>query len=190
MGAPGQAMIRGQSDFARVYEEHVWAVYAFLAYRAGNRDTAEELTQSTFERALRAWPRFDRRRGSERGWLLTIAQHLLIDHHRRSHRSQAGPVDERQLPAVLGPEERYTASPELVEALAQLGEREREVLALRYGGDLSGPEIAALLGLSLANVQQITSRALRKLRELLEESELYQSASSAPSPISNKPTAR
>jgi DNA-directed RNA polymerase specialized sigma subunit len=42
------------------------------------------------------------------------------------------------------------------------------VLALRFGGDLTGPEIAALLDLSLANVQQIVSRSLRTLRGLLE----------------------
>ena len=45
--------------------------------------------------------------------------------------------------------------------------REREVLALRFGGDLGGPEIATVTGLSLANVQQITSRALRSLRTML-----------------------
>jgi DNA-directed RNA polymerase specialized sigma subunit len=43
------------------------------------------------------------------------------------------------------------------------------VLALRFGGDLTGPQIAELLGLTLANVQQITSRSLRRLRELLDK---------------------
>jgi len=69
---------------------------------------------------------------------------------------------------VAGPEERSSATPELIEALAQLAERDREVLALRFGGDLTGPEIAELMGLSLANVQQILSRSLRKLRTLLD----------------------
>jgi DNA-directed RNA polymerase specialized sigma subunit len=51
---------------------------------------------------------------------------------------------------------------------SELNDREREILALRFGGDLSGPQIAELLDLTLANVQQITSRSLRRLRELLE----------------------
>ncbi len=46
------------------------------------------------------------------------------------------------------------------------------MLALRFGGDLTGPEIAALLELSLANVQQILSRSLRKLRVLVEAGDL------------------
>jgi RNA polymerase sigma factor (sigma-70 family) len=159
----------GESDFARVYEEHVWRVYGFLAYRIRDRDVAEDLTQATFERALRAWSRFDPRRASESTWLIAIASNLLIDHHRRDRSDRIEEIDERVLPAVSGPEERLPASPELVEALTRLGERDREVVALRFGGDLTGPEIATLMDLSLANVQQILSRSLRKLRVLLED---------------------
>jgi RNA polymerase sigma-70 factor (ECF subfamily) len=161
-------MNRRGEDFARVYEEHVWIVYGFLAYRLRDQAAAEDLTQATFEHALRAWSRFDPRRGSERTWLLTIARNLLIDHHRRDHSSRIE-IDEGMLPSVPGPEARLTASHEIVEALSRLGDRDREVIALRFGGDLTGPEIAALVGLTLANVQQILSRSLRKLRSVLDE---------------------
>lgn len=156
-------------QFARVYEEHVWRVYAFVAYRLGDRLAAEDLTQATFERALRSWPRYDPRRAPVATWLLTIAANLLVDHHRRERHRRHEPLDELALPSVEGPEGRYAGSPELLAALAQLGEREREVLALRYGGDLSGPEVARVLGLTVTNVQQISSRALRRLRELLDD---------------------
>lgn len=161
-------MSRGQSDFARVYSEHVWPIYGFLAYRLGDRDVAEDLTQATFERALRAWSRFDRRRSTERTWLLSIARNLLIDHHRRERHRRTEELDAAPPPSVPGPEEHADSNPELVSALAGLNDREREVIALRYGADLTGPEIAELLELSLANVQQLASRALRKLREMLE----------------------
>lgn len=59
--------------------------------------------------------------------------------------------------------------PELVEALSTLSPRDREIVALRFGGDLHGPEIAEMTELSLANVQQILSRSLRQLRTVLEE---------------------
>ena len=76
-----------------------------------------------------------------------------------------------ELPASPGPEESaFGPDPELAAALGRLSEREREVLALRFGGDLGGQEIAAMLGITLANVQQLSSRALRKLRtELLAQ---------------------
>jgi RNA polymerase sigma factor (sigma-70 family) len=160
---------REEDDFARVYEEHVWIVYGFLAYRIRDRAAAEDLTQATFEHALRAWSRFDARKGSHRTWLMTIARNLLIDDRRRDH-SSGVEIDEGMLPSVAGPEDRPMASHEIADALSRLGDREREVIALRFGGDLTGPEIAEVLGLSLANVQQILSRSLRKLRSILDES--------------------
>jgi RNA polymerase sigma factor (sigma-70 family) len=163
---------REQPDFAQVYERHVWHVYGFLAYRVQEREMVEDLTQATFERALRAWPRFDPRRGSETAWLLTIARNLLIDHHRRDRSARVEPIEERGLRFVAGPEDDPVGSPALAGALTRLDERDRDVLALRFGADLAGGEIAELLGLSLANVHQIMSRSLRKLRSLLEDSEL------------------
>ncbi len=64
---------------------------------------------------------------------------------------------------------RAAGSPDLLVALEQLAERDREVVALRFGGDMTGQEIAQMLDLTLANVQQILSRSLRKLRSLLAE---------------------
>jgi RNA polymerase sigma-70 factor (ECF subfamily) len=150
-----------------VYDEHVWRVYGFLAYRLADRHTVEDLTQATFERALRAWARFDPRRASERTWLLTIAANLLVDFRRRERCVLVETIDDRWLAPVPGPESSALGSPELSAALAELTDREREVLALRFGGDLTGLEIARVLGLTEPNVQQIASRALRKLRTLL-----------------------
>src|SRR5690348_157192 len=124
-GKSAGAMQSEQSTFARVYDEHVWRVYGFLAYRLGDRDTAEDLTQATFERALRAWSRFDPRRASESTWLLAIARNLLIDHYRRDRVSLNEPIEEHQAPVVPGPEEQLMASPELVGALGKMSERDR-----------------------------------------------------------------
>jgi RNA polymerase sigma factor (sigma-70 family) len=162
-------MTGSQLEFVQVYEQQVWRVYGFLAYRVRDRDLAEDLTQATFERALRAWGRFDPQRASPGTWLLTIANNLLIDHHRRDHAGQSEPLQEAHEPAAPGPEARLGVAPELASALAELSAREREVIALRFGGDLTGPEIAALLDLTLANVQQILSRSLRKLRQALDD---------------------
>jgi RNA polymerase sigma-70 factor, ECF subfamily len=154
----------GPRQFAHVYEEHVWRVYGFLAYRLDDREAAEDLTQATFERALGAWSRYDPARSSVATWLLRIATNLLVDHHRRRVGREMPTGADLSSVTVAGPEERFAGSPELLEALAELSEREREVIALRYGGDLTGAQVAEVLGLSLANVQQINSRALRRLR--------------------------
>ncbi len=158
-----------QKSFAGVYETHVWRVYGFLAYRLRDRETAEDLTQATFERALRAWSRFDPTRGSQSAWLLTIARNTLVDHHRRGGPMIEQPLGEHGEPTVEGPEEATVRSSSLAQALAGLGERDRELVALRFGADLTGREIAQLTGLSLDNVHQILSRSLRRLRTLIED---------------------
>jgi RNA polymerase sigma factor (sigma-70 family) len=157
--------------FARVYDENIWGVYGYLAYRVSSRADAEDLTQLTFERALKAWDRFDSRRASVATWLLAIARNLLVDHYRRDHSQHQEPIGvDGSNDAALGHLELEPngVSPELAAALEQLSRRDREIVALRFGGDLTGPEIADLTGLSLANVQQILSRSLRRLRVELE----------------------
>ena len=161
-------------DFADVYKEHVWQVYGYLAYRVSTRAEAEDLVQLTFERALRAWHRFDERKGSVTTWLLAIARNAFIDHARRDSPRRTVSLDsesvsEADLPSEPSHETTSLGlSPELSSALDNLGPRERSVLALRFGADLRTAEIAEMLELSVANVQQILSRTLRKLRQQLE----------------------
>lgn len=167
-----------EETLARVYRENVASVFAFFAYSV-DAATAEDLTASTFERVIRSWRRFDRRRGSERTWVLTIARNLLTDHFRRQKHRQAVSIDEH--PRVL---DAFTSDPirdrldadELRSWLSLLGERERQVLALRYGADLTAADVAALLDLSADNVHQIVSRALRRLREEMGRQALSGSA--------------
>jgi RNA polymerase sigma-70 factor (ECF subfamily) len=98
---------------------------------------------------------------------------LLVDHYRRGGSVKEVPADEvalDELGHAAPPEESSLGlDPDLDRALGALSDRERELLALRFGGDLTGPEIAETTELSLANVHQILSRALRKLREELGE---------------------
>jgi RNA polymerase sigma-70 factor, ECF subfamily len=157
-------------NFERLYEEHAQALYGFLAYRTGNPVLAEDLLADTFEKALRARRRFDPRRGSEKTWLYSIALNALRDHLRRR---AAGERATEQL-AVGAPgvaddaEESLGRHDELTQALLTLTEEEREVVALRYGADLTVPEIAKLKKEKLTTIEGRVYRALRKLRERLD----------------------
>jgi RNA polymerase sigma-70 factor (ECF subfamily) len=103
---------------------------------------------------------------------MAIARNVLIDHYRRDRSGRDEPIgDDEAATDALGaepPAEPLGVSEELERALGSLGRRERELIALRFGAELRGPEIAELTGLTLANVQQILSRSLRKLRARLE----------------------
>jgi RNA polymerase sigma factor (sigma-70 family) len=167
-------------ELRRLYREHVDAVYAFFAYSVP-RPVAEDLTSGTFERVVRSWKSYDRRLGSERTWIITIARNLLTDHFRRQAHREVVSTDE--YPDLVesisvdgaGPERALSAEA-LRTLLAPLDERERTVVALRYGTELSAIEVAAVMGLTPANVHQIASRALRRLRDDLEAEALSDSA--------------
>lgn len=158
-------------DFGTVYERHVFQVYGFFAYRLSSKEATEDLTQMTFERALRAWGRYDARRASQATWLLAIARNLLIDFLRADKSAGQQNLEGEAERLGVEPVHNLGLSPKLERALAGLDDRSRELLALRYGADLTGPEIAEMTGLSLANVQQILSRSLRRLRAELEGAE-------------------
>src|ERR1700710_476348 len=87
-------MARDTKGFATVYDDEVWNVFGFFAYRMRSRADAEDLTQQTFERALRAWPRYDPSRASVGTWLIVIARNLLVDHLRAARGSRSQPLDE------------------------------------------------------------------------------------------------
>ena len=155
-------------ELRRVYRTHAQAVYAFLGYSVA-ADVAEDLTSATFERVVRAWPTFDPARASERTWILAIARNTLIDHFRRARLRNAPSLD--QHPALL---DRLATTEDALqrriridgarEWLETLDDRERLLVALRYGADLTTAEVAAATDLTVANVQQILSRCLRRLR--------------------------
>ena len=155
-------------NFTQVCHGQLDRVYGFFAYTLSSGADAEDLTQQTFERAMRAWGRYDGSRASPSTWLLAIARNLLIDHLRAAGAAQT--LGDEDLEGMPAPPDRPSLGldPDLERALAQLAPREREVIALRFGGDLTGGEIAELTGLSTANVQQILSRSLRRMRECLE----------------------
>ncbi|HEX8075710.1 MAG TPA: sigma-70 family RNA polymerase sigma factor [Thermoleophilaceae bacterium] len=156
--------------FERLYEEHAQPLLAFLVYRTGNRATAEDIMAETFERVLRARRPYDPRKGSEKTWLYTIALNRLRDHARRQ--AVESRAIERAVPVTAGEssggfdlvEERDS----LARALETLSDEEREAVSLRFGADLTVPEIAKLTREKLTTVEGRVYRALRKLREELD----------------------
>jgi RNA polymerase sigma-70 factor, ECF subfamily len=158
-------------DFRRLFDEHAEALFAYVVYRSGDRAMAEDVVSAAFERAYRARRRFDRRRGSEKSWLYAITRNLMLDELRR----QA--AERRAVERSVEPELSVTgldaaeARRDVRAALAALSEEEREAIALRFGADLSNPEIAKLLKLPLTTVEGRVYRALEKMRSRLEADE-------------------
>jgi RNA polymerase sigma-70 factor (ECF subfamily) len=140
-------------------------VYAYVAYRVGDGPDAEDITSSTFERAVRYSKSFDHRRGEPAAWLIGIARREIALHYGASP-DKPGEIPET---AVLGDLAMDSATRlDLQAAVSALEPRDRELIALRYGADLTARQIAELLELKTNAVEVALHRALGRLRERLD----------------------
>jgi RNA polymerase sigma-70 factor, ECF subfamily len=160
-------------EFERLYADHADPLLGFLVYRTGDRALAEDLLADTFERVLRARRRFDPRKASEKTWIYTIALNCLRGHHRRL-KAETRAMERSEVKVAAGGgdflwTETIESRDALGRALATLREEEREAIALRYGADLTVPEIAKVTRQPLTTVEGRVYRALRKLRDALDE---------------------
>ena len=140
--------------FERFYEEHRGIVLGLLSKRLG-RERAEDAFQDTFLRALRAYPSLRDGRNL-RAWVLTIAENVATDEHRRTKPRGEMPDQESwdSLPPVA----------EIGHLVAALPPTERAAVVLRYGYDLDYDRIGAVLGSSTDAARQAASSGVRRLR--------------------------
>jgi RNA polymerase sigma factor (sigma-70 family) len=144
--------------FQRFLDDHRAAVYRFLVAAVG-RDAADDCFQETFLAAMRAYPRL-RRGSNHRAWVLTIAHRKALDHFRARSRA-AVPVE--HLPEVAV----YDAEPpddETWTRVRALPPKQRAAVLLRYAGDLTHREVAAVLDCSEEAARRSAHEGLKKLR--------------------------
>jgi RNA polymerase sigma-70 factor (ECF subfamily) len=151
-------------------------VYSYVAYRVGDGVHAEDITSETFERALRYRKRYDERRGSPISWLIGIARRVIADHVAGQH-AHAAEVPELAADGAF--EEQVASRLELRAAVRELPERDQELIALRFGADLTAKQIARVLGLRTNTVEVSLHRALMAMRRALEHEQRATDAGAA-----------
>jgi RNA polymerase sigma-70 factor, ECF subfamily len=145
----------------------IGSVYGYVAYRLGDGPDAEDVTSDTIERAVRYRSSYKRKDGEPIQWLIGIARRCIADHLKRAGRTAPDDAIDDWASDRTEP---VAARLDLRRALHVLDERERELVALRYGADLSARQIADLLFLRTNTVEVALHRALGKLRAELDES--------------------
>lgn len=153
-------------DWDAVYADQLPRVYNYLRFRLGVETEAEDLTARAFEKAWRARARYRRDVAGFSTWLFRIAHNVGIDYlrARREHVS----IDDTAEPAAATTPEgevEHASDLERLAALCEgLADRDRELIALKYGAELDNRSIARLTGLSETNVGTILYRAVATLR--------------------------
>ncbi len=157
-------------QFGSLYEEYLPKVFRYVNYRVGNRTSAEDLTSDIFNKALSGFAKYDSGKAAFSTWIFSIARYALIDYYRKRDRKQKFQKETApDIPAFsTSPEEEISRSEEihkLYECLSMLKPNERELISLKFSGEMTNREIARITGLSESNVGTILCRAVRKLRD-------------------------
>ena len=162
--------------FSVLYEEHVEKVYRYIYMRVGQVEEAEDLTQEVFLHALKAIASYHERGGLFVSWLLRIAHNLIIDYYRQQKGrkvillSQEEGIDAVTLSTGQAERaEQHMEALELKRAIDKLPPRQKQVILLRFGAELSISEAAVVLGKSEGTVKKLQYEALAKLRKLMNE---------------------
>jgi RNA polymerase sigma factor (sigma-70 family) len=135
--------------FERLFRECAADVHGYAISLLGDRAGAEDVTALAFERMYRSRARLDRSRGTPRAWLFTIVRNAALDELRRRRRQSLDahapePVAGEPSQAIEHAERRATVQA----ALLELSPREREVVLLKFHGQLTNGELARVLGIS------------------------------------------
>lgn len=155
-----EAAQRGdRSAFGLLYEHYSRMVHAVLLTRVHRQET-DDLVHEVFLQAWKALPML-REPAAFPGWLARIARNKAMDHYRRGH-------EEEELPVTLEGGGRPGEDGQYILAMVRsLPEAYRETLLMRLVEGLTGPEIAALTGLTHESVRVNLSRGMKMLREKL-----------------------
>ena len=145
-------------------EELIRRVYAYVAARIGDGPDAEDVTSEAFERALRYRRSYDAAKGEPVTWLFGIARRVIGE---RAPARRALPLPLVDTPAPGDMETETVNGLTVSAAVGRLGDREQELIALRYGSDLTARQIADLLGMRTNAVEVALHRALAHLRVFL-----------------------
>lgn len=164
-------------EFAAQYRRYLPQVLNFIRLRVPDEFVAQDLTSATFEQAFR---KINQLRSADAfgGWLFRIARNEVGQYYRRRrpHASLDNLLDlpgrGESPPEIAAQREELAA---VLVAIANLPEREQEIIALKFAAGLSNREISQAMSLSESNVGVILFRAIRKVRDRLQVADATES---------------
>ncbi len=152
-------------------------MFAYLIQALGDRSAAEDVRQQVFAEIWQRAGSYDPERAGLLTWVLMMARSRAIDHMRRRRRTPepreparvASLADART--ARVSPTDMVIERWRVAHLLKQIPREEAELLRMRFYEDLSQTEIAGRTEIPLGTVKMRMTRALTRLRDLIDEEE-------------------
>jgi RNA polymerase sigma-70 factor (ECF subfamily) len=161
-----------QEAFAQLYEEYFDKIYRYVAFKIGDRTEAEDMTQQVFLKALQSISSFKWKGIPFSAWLYRIAHNQVVDYLRKKKRHPATIPDESLVSSGRDSNPQLIAEhsldiEQLLEATKRLTEAQREVISLRFTGELSTAQVSKIMGKSQGAVKALQHSAIVALRKAL-----------------------
>jgi RNA polymerase sigma-70 factor (ECF subfamily) len=168
-----QAQAGDSSAFGRLYEMYYDQIHRYVAFKCGNQLEAEDLTGEVFLKMIESINKFKFKGFPFTSWLYRIAHNTVIDNFRRKGRRPTVPLDDFIAATTAGESdlERHAevswTMREVVRAMEDLTDLQREVITLRFAGGLSVAETASAVGRKENAVKALQHAGIRKLRQIM-----------------------
>lgn len=158
---------RGElSAFTRIYDRYFKKIYDFIYYKTLNRESAEDITSTTFLKAIEKVDTFDSDRGSVRSWLFKIAENSVKDFFKKQ-KHELDIDDVWELSCTDNIEDlliRNDAIDNVRHFLQLLPEKKRDIVIYRVWQGMSYNEIADITGMSTASCKMSYYRTIEELK--------------------------
>jgi RNA polymerase sigma-70 factor (ECF subfamily) len=161
-----------QVALTRLYEENFDKIYRYVVLKIGDRTEAEDMTQQVFLNAIQSISSYNWKGMPFSSWLYRIAHNQIVDHLRKKSKRLTVPLDEAMPAQAEDPRrtaEQKIEIEEIIVATRDLTPAQREVISLRFGGELSVAEVAKTIGKSEGAVKALQHSAIAALRKALGE---------------------
>lgn len=172
MNSNSISVSKAPSDvYSQIYNEYFPKLYKYTLYRVGDVDLAEDLVSEVFEKVLVKFHTYNPSKGKFSTWLFTIANNVIINYFKKNTRyGETSDLEKIELKYRL---EDLIIDRELKEYLLKammcLDDRQRNIIALKFGACLTNRQIALMIDLSESNVGTILYRSIKKLRDILKK---------------------
>lgn len=160
-----------KNAYGELYKQYYARIYRYCRLNLYNQHTADDVCQEVFIRAWKALPKFTLKDGGTfQAFLFRIARNLIIDLSRKKKEVSIESVGEisKEENLIEGITQKENIE-KVRNALAKLGEVDRQIIILRYFEEMSHSEVAKIIKIKEGALRVRTIRLLKKLKEIIEK---------------------
>jgi len=150
----------------QIHDMYYVPIFRYVAFRINEHETAEDLTSEVFTRLLSALRDHTAPQKTIRAWLYSVASHIVKDYYRKKYRRPQTTLNDSIPSLADSPDKKVEmnlAKEQLHQAMTDLTEDQQQVLALRFGYEMSIRDVAQTIGKSEGAIKMLQARAIAAL---------------------------